>query len=212
MSCQELFRGEAANVTVPSKEESYRYTAENAGTKPYPDKKGRMESVAVKAGTDGAGYKSYSPGINDSPAGTSPGVQEHFREEQTGISAVPDGAGYQVPKPDNAGTNPIPAIQFSERNTDIRTGTESGEYKYTSFKTDKSPAGTIPGTSEQFSDGPVNIHSGAEGDGYIATPTRVTGSRAKAEAEKTIGGVSPVVEGESYEVQYPICGTEMTKK
>ena len=244
---QHKFQGEESDITVPSTDEEFKYTADNAGTKPYPDKKGSVDSIGISAGTVGAGYKSNSPGINDTPAGIIPGVQEYFREEQTGITATPDGAGYQVPIGEPSGTNPIPAIQFTERDTGIQTGAKLEEYKYISPKVDKEPVGadpvqvqfmeresdvvttatadrnattppditgTTPGVAEKFSDAPVNINTGTESDAHTASRPDIAGSRpdTAVKTEKPIGGVSPVVEGESYEVQYPMCGTGMTKK
>lgn len=210
------FRQEDTAATVTDGAAGYQakapVTREYRESGRYPDTavKARLEDEAVTAETDGAGYKAQRD-----TAGTKPDIQHYFRQADSSVTAgtEADSHGYTA---DRTGTKPGPDKTASLQAVEINPGAQGRAYKTERPGVTEQPAGTKPDAQIEYRQDGTEVTAVPEGAGYNVQEPEKTGTKPgvtmEAPEEQPIGGVLPVIEGEGFAVQYPMCGTGTTKE
>ena len=181
---------------------------QRTGQYPSTSIKGRTEDREITAETEGAAAK-----IPHDHAGTIPDIQHHFLQSEADITAATEAERYKYTA-DAAGTKPRPATGLSLENVSVSADAEGTGYKTNHPETGDHAAGTMPEIQQTFRQIDDEITAKAEGAGYNIPKPDNAGTKpgVSTSSEQPIGGVHPIIEGESYQVQYPMCGTGVTKK
>ena len=208
------FRQPETDITVTGSAAGYQsrapVTREDREAGKYPDTavKARLEDAEVMVWPEGAGYKSRRD-----IAGTKPDIQHYFRQSEADITAgtEADTHGYDA---DRTGTKPGPDKLASVQTVEIDPGAQGRGYKAERPGVTDQPAGTRPAAQVEYRQDSARVTATPEGTGYHAQEPEKAGTKpgAATATEQPIGGVLPVIEGEGFAVQYPMCGTGMTKE